>query len=778
MKNNLKQGKKELLFQDIVNIIKEYKWSIIFITLLSVIISYVYVYFKPSIYISHSIIKVKTNEKSKTEDVINNTILTSNSKDVLEEISLLKTYKINSHSLENVNFKIQYFIKKNYKGIELYGDNLPIDITKIKILNKKIIGKLLTLTPTKNGYDISYDISYKDKIKKILFDSKEFSFQKLKNNKFSETIKNKYFELTIQKKENIELSQPIYFLLRGQKRDIFEKLIHNRLTVQQLEKDTALIKISFQDNIPERANQYIDALTESFIKYSIESKNIQNSKTLDFITQELQNIKKELKNSEERLETHQVSQNIVNPSIEAGLYIKNLSNIEIEISRNKLKKKLITNLIDFIQNNYNLDAIAPSVAKLDDQNTLSLISKLQNKQIIEKELTLEYTNEYPELISVRNQIDTIRKQIEYNLKSLRTNIDYENINLLKRKVSYEESMQTLPSKERELVNIKRNYEVKSKMYEYLLQKQAENKIIQLATFSNYQIIDRAYNSNIAIKPKRSLILIFSLFLGFIIGSLLAFYRYSKNNFIKSKNDIERYTSLPIYGSIPFFKQKKNKIHVHGEAKSPFTEAFRTLRTNLQFVSNKQEATTILITSTIAGEGKSTISANLSTILEMAKYKTIVLNFDLRKPSLHKFFDVNNDKGLSGFLSGKNTMDEIIIPTEFANLDIIPSGPIHKEPSELILSKELPLLIEKLRSIYEYIIIDTAPIGIVSDTKTLLQYSDLNLIIIREDYAKREFINTLEEMIEKYDFKKIGLILNASKSKGGEYGYGYSYAYKY
>ncbi len=773
---SLKKPKKELKFQDILNILKAYKWSILFIVFITTLLSYIYVYFQAPIYNSYSIIKVKANKNQQSEDVINSTTAAVDTKDVIEEITLLKTFKINKRSLDKVNFNVAYFVDEGYRKKEIFGDSVPIDITNIKILDSNIIGKMLTLTPTEKGYNISYSIPYISKLKKMLFKSNEFIFPVLKSSKYNNTIKNQYFELTVNKKFNF--STPIHFILHGDTRDIFENMIHDRLDIVQLEHDTSLIKINFQDTIPKRANLYVDALTKSFIDYSIESKNTHNSKTLKFITKELKNIEKELKRSEERLEKQQIEKNIVKPSEEAALYIKNLSNIEIQISENKLKKKLILNLINFVQHNDNLDAIAPSVSRLKEDNTLDLIKKLQELKVKEADLTLEYTDEFPQLRTTRQQISTIRNQIIYNLKSLKENIEYENTNLLKQQKTYENDMKKLPSKERELVNIKRNYEVKSKMYEYLLKKQAENKIIQLATFSNYQIIDDAYNSNIPIKPKKSLILLLSLFLGLLIGSILAFIRHNRNNYIQNKNELENLTSLPIYGSIPYLKQDKNKIYVHQEVKSPFSESYRTLRTNLQFVSQKNSATTILITSTVAGEGKSTTSANLATILEMAKYKTVLVNFDLRKPTIHKFFDVDNDMGISNFLDGEDiTVDDIIKTTEFANLDIIPSGPIPSDPSELILSKRLPILFKELKEKYEYIIIDTAPIGIVSDTKTLMQYTDLNLIIIREDYAKKEFIDTLEEIIEKHNFRNIGLILNASKAKDGEYGYGYSYDYK-
>ncbi len=773
---SLNKPRKELKFQDVFNILKLYKWSILFIVLITSSLSYVYIYFQAPVYNSYSIIKVKANQEAQSEDVINSSTSIVSTKDVVEEITLLKTYKINSRSLDQVNFDVQYFIDSGYKKVEIFGESLPIKINNIKILNKSIIGKMLTLTPTKQGYIISYKMPYSSKLKKILFKSNEFDLKPLQGSTYNKPIKNDYFEITINKKSNF--SHPIHFILNGAKRDIFENMVQSKLAIVQLERDTSLIKINFQDTIPERANLYVNALTKSFIDYSIESKNTHNSKTLNFIVEELNSTKQELKASEEKLEQHQIAKNIVKPSKQAALYIQNLSNIEIRISENILKRKLILNLINFVQNNDNLDAISPSVARLNDDNTLGLIKKLQEHRVTEEELTLEYTDEFPKLQTLRRQIATIRNQIEFNLKSLRKNIDYENENLLKQKRTYENEMKELPSKERELVNIKRNYEVKSKMYEYLLKKQAENKIIQLATFSNYQIIDDAYNSNVPIKPKRSVIMLLNIFLGLLIGSLLALFRHSKNNYIQNKDALEGITSLPIYGSIPYLKQAKNKIHVHQEVKSPFSESYRTLRTNLQFANQQNSGTTILITSTVAGEGKSTTSANLATILEMAKYKTLLVNFDLRKPTIHKFFDISNEVGVSSFLNGQKTIDEIIVTSEFANLDIIPAGPIPIDPSELILSKTLPKLFQELKERYEYIIIDTAPIGIVSDTKTLMKYTDLNLIIIREDYAKKDFIYTLEEIIEKHNFKNIGLILNASKAKDGEYGYGYSYEYEY
>jgi len=770
---NTSNKSNELHVQDITGILKKYKWSIFLSTILAGILSYTYLYFTPSMYNSYAIIKVKPNIKTQSGELINNTVSTTKSKEVTEEISLLQTYKINNQALSEISLNVQYFVDEGYKTVEIYKD-LPIDITKINVLDPKVMGRKLTLTPQGDGYTLTYHHSYKEKIKQNLFGSELFTLEESGKLNYGKEISNKYLQLTIDKLKKIE--KPIYFVINGEQRQVFENIIKDRLEVTQLQKDTSLIKINYQDTIADRAQRYVDALSRSFVEYSIDSKNKQLNRTSDFILEELTNIKKELKESEEQLEEYQVTKSFIQPTAQATLYIQQLSDIEIQESENKLKKKLINNLISFVQNNSNLDAIAPSLSKLDDQSTLALITKLQDSQLLEEELSTEYTDEYPKLQSVRRQIDSIRTKISYNLKSLSDNIDYENTSLTQRKANYERKMNVLPSKERQLINIKRNYEVKSRMYEYLLKKKAESNIIQLATFSDYQIIDHAYNSYEPINKKRSIIFLLSLLLGAILGSIIALIRSQKNTTIESKDDIEKLTSLPIYGTIPFTKQKSYQLEVRDQGKSPFAESFRTLRTNLQFSKKENSATTILVTSTIAGEGKTTTVANLVTMLDMARYKTVVINLDLRKPTLHKFFSVDNSIGISTYLNGNHTLKEITRATEFANLDIITSGPITENPSELILSKKLPELIETLRGMYDYIIIDSAPIGIVTDTKTIMKYTDLNLIIIRENYAKKEFISTLEEMIEKYEFKNVGLIINASKEQAGEYGYGYGYEY--
>ena len=763
-------------FKEVITILKKYIGSILFISAFFALMTYSYLYFKPKQYNAYSIIKVNsTLISNNSEDIINNTKSKDSIQDVTEEMSLLKTFQTNKDAINKINFNVQYFKKEEYKKVEIYHD-IPLEITKIKILNRDIIGKPLTIIPRKGGFSLQYSPSYKEQLLHTLLKTKLFIVDD-KNQTFNygESIKTPYFKIRIDKKK--EINEPIHFIMQGNKRDFFENIIKNKLNVVQLEKDTSLIKVLYQDNIPDRAKLYVETLTQNFIEQSIENKNKQNNTTLAFIKKELKNIKKELRRSEKELESYQVLKTIVKPSDQATLYIKELSNIEVEIAENNLKTKLIKNLVNFVKNNYNLDSIAPSISRLNDSNTLKLINTLQTYQIKEESFMEEYTNQHPKLKSLRREIQKIRNKISLNLNNIQSNIKYQNRSLLEQKHNYEENLKVLPSQERKLVNIKRNYEVKARMYEYLLKKESESTITQLATFSDYKIIDQAYTSYHPMKSKFIISMVLSIIFGLIVGIILAFIRNALNSKIKNQEDIKKLTTLPIYGSIPFYKQKKYQLKVATDPRSPFAEGFRTLRTNLQFTKKSDKATTILITSTIASEGKTTISANLAKILEMAQYKTLLINLDIRKPTLHHFFDIDNSIGITDYLDGQYSETEIIRHTEFGTLDIITSGPIPENPSELILSKRLPLLFEKLKTMYDYIIIDTAPIGIVTDTKSIMKHTDLNLILLKENFAKKEFITTIEKMIIQYQFENIGLILNASANIGGEYGYGYSYEYK-
>jgi capsular exopolysaccharide synthesis family protein len=769
-------NKDEMNLEKLFGTIAKYKWLILFITLFTTLSMVVYLYFTPSVYVSTTILeKTKEDKKSSSGDVLMSAFSMGTSSKVDKEIELLKTFFINNEALKKVDFSTRIFVRENYREKEVYLDK-PVDIDNIEIYNDKILNKKLTIYPQSEGFFLKRESTFFDKIKKFFSSSVSLDLDETKLYFYGQDIKNKYFKLTIHKKQIF--SNPVSFIICGENRNVYDKIIEKNLHISQLTPSTPLIKISYDDNIPERADRYINALTKSFIEQSILVKNEQNNKILAFIDEQLDTIRFKLKRSENNLEKYRVSNKIIKPSIQANSYIRKISDIEINLSENLLQERLINNLIKFTKNNRNLASIAPSLSGLEDSVTLQLVKTLQTLQMKEDEYKLEYTDQFPKLRSVRKRIYYVRQKILSNIKSLKKNISQKRQTLAESKRIYEKKLESLPTKEKTMINIKRDYDVSSSMYNYLLKKRTENQLVVVSTLSDYRIIDFAHSNENAIKPKRLLLTVAALMVGLLLGIIIAVFLEGLNKKIESKEELEELSHFPLYAVIPKVKGKEVGLEVFNHLNSPFTESFRSLRTNIQAKEKSGTANVVLVSSLIGGEGKTTIVSNLASIFQMAGYKSIILSLDLRKPSLHKAFKISNARGMSGYLQGENSINDIIFKTEHENLHVIPSGPIPNYPAELILSERLKTLIEILKSKYDYIFIDTAPIGLVSDTIHLMKYADLKLIVLREKKAERDFIQNLEKILEKNDIKNIGLILNASLSRKSSTAYGYGYGYGY
>jgi len=552
---------------------------------------------------------------------------------------------------------------------------------------------------------------------------------------------------------------PIDIKINGDYRYIYENIIKKRLKISQLEEEVPLIKILYKDNIQARAIDYIDSLTSSFIKESILNKNEQNNKVLEFITHELDVMKNRLSISEKKLENYRISNDVIQPSVQASTLIKELSDIDIQISENRLKKRLVANLVKLINQNYSLDAIAPSLMELDERPTLKLIETLQENQLKRTELLAEFTQKHPDVRAIQEKINSTRRKIRLNIQNLQRHIGQKDSDLKKLKITYEKRLKRLPTKERKLINIKRNYEVSSKMYNFLLEKQAENEIVKVATLSDYKIIDSAYSSNEPVSPKYKIVIIAFTLLGLITGIIIAFVRNALNSKIKDRGEIESSTEIPIYGAVPAPKGETITLEVYNDRDSILTERYRTLRTNLQLSTDDSGSKVILFTSTIAGEGKNITASNLSATLEMAEYKTALIDLDMRTPTIDKIFKMSGIKeGISSYLSGKSQLHQIIYRTKYNNLHIIPVGEIPANPSELILSSNLTKLIDELKeSNYRYIIINSVPFGDITDTKHIMRHSDINLTLLRENYSEKKYISNLNSMVNQDGILNMGIV---------------------
>jgi len=763
--NNLVLDSKEDGFEtkDFFKIFINYKWFMLLSIFIFSLLAGVYLFFEPVTYSSSGLLEVITYNKNSvaTNDLLENTFY-SRSKKIDKEIEKLKTYKSNKEVIESMNLATQIFKEEKYgKKIEMFGDEIPIKIIKIKNIKDKIYGKMIKIIPQENGYYLQMEHSLKEKLLNTLFKKKLFNFDNKKLFAYDKPIITKYFELSIKKIKDFK--EPLYFKLHGDSYYLYKKIITQKLTIEQPTRDVPIIKISYEDNIPERAKLYVNKLINRSIEQGRLKKIKRNENISKFIKDGLKENSKELKKAEQELEKYKIKNKVMKTSLQADLIIKKLSDLEIKISENNFKEIMVNDIINSLKKDEDFNSIVSILKALDATITIDYISSLYKLRVEENKLSAEYTDEYSDLIRLRQEISNTKKNIYSSINSLKSSILYEKSNLKKLKREKEFEFRQLPSDETNIVNLDRKYKILLNMNDYLLKKDKENDIIKAAIISDYNIIEEAHLPKEPIKPKRSLIQILALLLGLIIGTILSLIHSSFNNKIVDKDDIERYTTLDISAVIPFSKKYKNrKIGVFAHPQSLFSESFRKLRTDLQFATDSNKSNVFLVTSMLLKEGKSLILSNLSAVFQLAGYKTIVIDLDLRNPSLHKYFDIDYSSGMSDYLGGKADISDIVFPTAYPNLDIIPAGSIPTNPSELILSNRIEILLKKLKEKYDYILIDSTSIGLITDTLSLMKYSDINIVIVRKNFSKKSSILNLEKMITKYNLKNIKLVMNASK----------------
>ena len=365
-----------------------------------------------------------------------------------------------------------------------------------------------------------------------------------------------------------------------------------------------------------------------------------------------------------------------------------------------------------------------------------------------------------------------------NIASAKSSLLYD-LSLVNAKIGEAESVvKRLPEEQQELLKIKRKYDLNDNIYTEFLQKRNEAEIVKASNLSDIHFIDPAKDiGGGLIGPKTSVNYVLALFLGLLVPLLFVFGIFFINNSIQNADDISKLTQIPLLGVIGINKDNVS-LAVFDKPKSALSESFRTIRSSLQFLYKKQQVSgskTLMITSSISGEGKTFCSINIATVFALSEKKTVIIGLDLRKPRLADEFNLQNQLGVVNYLIKQNSLAEITNSTKIPNLDVILSGPIPPNPSELILSEAMKELIDELKEKYDYIILDTPPVGLVSDALELVQYSDVTLYIVRQNYTKKDMITLLNTRVKRGELTNASIVLNGYENKA-KYGSGYGYGY--
>jgi len=747
------QNTEEIDLRELFSILRNNKLLIFLFLFLGVLFSAIFVYFATPQYKTNATIEVTPAPKQlNAQDLISQALGMDNSASLETEQYIITSRSMIAKTLDKVNFTKRYYITKNLKTTEIYYKNSPFKVEIKK--GKNLVFKIVPLN------DVTFVLKVKNDKLNIDFNNEY---------KFNEWIKTPYFELKVIKLKPLDDSATYKFVWLDKIETA--KNLQKKLSASPVSKNADILNITFSDNIPQRTANFVNELINIYIQQSVKLKTAQANQTLKFIDNQLKIISKKLAESELALENFKKKNKVVDLTIEAQGIIQKLNDLDTKINELILKENTIDFIEKQIQGNNDIKLISSGL--VDDPILSDLITQLQQLILKKETLLIEYTPKHPDVIKVNDQIRSLVEMIKNRIKSIRVSIQNQMQTLLKIKKEYTKMLENLPQNERKLADLLRTYQVNEKIYSYLLEKRAATAIAKASIVSNNRVIDPALVPQKPYKPKKVLILVIGFILGLILGIVVALVKEFLSTKIKSKEDVEKLTDVPIVGTVPHFKKKDTVLKTLNAPKSAVAEAFRAIRTNLKFIS-PEKLQVIVVTSTISGEGKTTVASNLAGIYSLSGKKTLLVNLDMRKPTLHKVFNVDNNIGISSVLVNEKTVDEVIKKTKYSNLDIITSGPIPPNPGELIQSRKMDEVIEELRGKYDIVIFDTPPVGLVVDAMHLLEKSDANIYLFRAEYSKKDFVKTLNDLKQK-GFKHLSIVINdISKKHGNYYGYGYGY----
>ncbi len=754
-----------------VNIAKKNAiWFTLFI-FSAILFSFLYLRYTEPVYEASAVIKLSDENQAgivldKTSEVFENI------NQLAGDIELMRSKIITKRALERMPVEISYYAKGTVLDYEMYR-NSPFSV-EIQLKDSSISG-------------IPFFVEFEDKNSFIL----RYSYQGNKNitkpYKLNEWVLLPFanFKFKINDFDNIsnqqmEFEQSAYYFVINDLNQLVNEVV-KRITVTPLNFEAKTVLIKIKENNPVKAAEIVNNITDEFNLYDVERSSEAANKILEFIDTTIYSVNLGLSDSENALEDFKKESRIFDPKEYIQDVSEKINVLESQRAELQFELYLYQKMRAEINENEEVSIFLVQLTGINKDglinNELAALHDLLNERdqlLVQSTTQTEiYKSIQLKIESQKNLLVKIIENEESTLKAKISNLD-QQLN------QWESNYSTLPEKQAAFGRLSRLYAINEKFYALLLEKKAEFSITRAGFVPKNIILEKAQPSNVPVSPKRLLIISTSLIIGFVASFLLIITRYLFHDEIGIIDDIEPYTDAAILGIIPKYKREIpiSQMLVDKNPKSIIAEAFRSIRTNLQFISNEQESKIIAVTSTISGEGKTFNAINLAGVIAFSGKRVVILDLDLRKPKIHLGFNVENNRGVSTLLIGKDSLESCVIKSSIENLDFITAGPVPPNPSELIISKKMDELLDHLKTTYDIIIIDTPPVGIVSDGIPMIKRADFPIYILRANYSRKLFIHNINKLINESKIEKLSLILNGVDLARLKYGYGYNYTYSY
>lgn len=553
------------------------------------------------------------------------------------------------------------------------------------------------------------------------------------------------------------------------------------LTIEPISKTSTIASVALKNTDRQRGIDFIQTLVALYNQDTNTEKNEVAQKSADFIEERIGIINNELGTTENELAEFKQRAGLTDLSSDAQLALQESSKYEQQYAENTTQINLVSYLRDYINNPANNDEVIPANVGLSDANLASAIEKYNNLVVERKRLLRTSSESNPAIINLNTGIEAMRHNVKTTVNSVLKGLQITRSNIDRQSRKYESRISNAPRQEKEFMTISRQQEIKATLYIMLLQKREENAITLAATANNGRIIEEPTGSITPVSPKKKLFFLIALVIGIGIPIGIIYVRDLLRFRIEGHTDVEKLTTVPIIGDIPLTDTDKNgesAIAVRENDNNIMTETFRSLRTNLLFILGDPDKKVVLVTSTISGEGKSFMASNLAVSLALLGKKVILVGLDIRKPGLNKIFHLSHkEKGITQYLAAPQSTDlhALIQPSGItANLSLLLGGPIPPNPTELLARQSLEDAIRTLREEYDYIVLDTAPIGMVTDTLILSRVADASIYVCRADYTHKTDYRLINELQEHRRLPNLCTVVNGIDMKKKKYGYYYGY----
>jgi capsular exopolysaccharide synthesis family protein len=747
-------------------------WYLIALTIITAIaVAYFINRYSSKIYpVRASIIILQSDENVGAKFLYDNELLNP-FRNFYNELYIMRSYPLLTQVVEELNFDVSYFREGNIKTTEYYDTDFPIEF--------KIIGSHKPYGRSVNC-QINDDLTYS---LELLFEGDKGTKRKIEKLNFNDTIKINGFSFLLRDRGDISQLKGKLFLVTFNDPFVLARGYASRLGASWAQAGASVVNLEINGEIPQKEIDFLNKFIEKYQEYDIDKKNKMANNAIKFLNSQLTFMKDSLGMLEDKVENFKQKNVITNLGSETSrLYLK-MQGLQDQQFQYRLRENYYDYIVPLLTNDQYDGIFTPSSVGVSDQVVSGLITSLISARAqLSRYQGIEKKSENPlfqeQQVKIAQVKGDILKTIENTRKTDAINLKFMNSQI----AVIEDELEKLPGSERELIDIQRDYSLKENLYVFLLQKRTEAGLSKASTTSDIVIVNPPL-AGAAVSPKENQNYLIALFLGlsfpmagFVMAELF-------NNRIQSREDIEKFTNVPVIGGVGH-NQSSDPLIVFNRQRSAMAESFRSLRSNLNYFTGNKEHLVFMITSSLPSEGKSFTALNLASVFALVGKKTLIVGADLRKPKLYEELGLNNEAGLSQYLSGLTSLDQIIQKSKIDNLWLIAGGPMPPNPSELLLRPAMDELMGTLRSRFDFIIIDTPPMSFVADAFVLSKYADHSIFVVRQDFTPTTALRSLEEFYSIGKLANISILFNDLRKSGLGYGYydypynGYGYYYGY